>query len=394
MPNLSGYNAAKVARDNQLYALALQIILFALRRNIIVSAEGPVSSWVWAALIAMLLRDYTEEDAKLYNTLVMVDFHDCCHGSRRKKHTGWLSTRRVYQQLHAECRGDHTHLPFGVSWLRGRWRFDTADERVYPKLLAQRVAKCLVEVALQANWSLNVPPRLHDLSTAAHGTQSKRRRPIVPEYHHFQFLPATQPLPDNCKQLPPHLGGECSEDAAPMDVHNPDDFAMEHADNDEVATPSLGDRIKVGFYHTPKQFLSLALQAQRPMDVTNHIEEPTRFALSFNMKYSAEVVKLERKKNILHARLMAKRLEGEEKALHAALDPHLQQVLKGKNLLLWKELLVRYNYDDLAVRSAVGWKPRRSQLLSDPVPNGHHGCGRSGQVFGMETKSNPWQAPK
>ena len=106
---------------------------------------------------------------------------------------------------------------------------------------------------------------------------------------------------------------------------------------------------KIGFYHTPKQFLSLACNAMHPMDATDHLEEPTRYALEFNLQYPEAVVKLERKKNLLQAKLLAVQCEEQEKALHAALPPSLQKVLLGKRLLVWKKLLEKYQYDDLQV---------------------------------------------
>jgi hypothetical protein len=83
-----------------------------------------------------------------------------------------------------------------------------------------------------------------------------------------------------------------------------------------------------------------------PMDATDHLEEPTRYALEFNLQYPEAVVKLERKKNLLQAKLLAVQCEEQEKALHAALPPSLQKVLLGKRLLVWKKLLEKYQYDD------------------------------------------------
>ena len=53
---------------------------------------------------------------------------------------------------------------------------------------------------------------------------------------------------------------------------------------------------KVGFYHNPKQFVSLAMGVQHPMDATEHLEAVTRYALEFNLQYPPQVVMLERKK--------------------------------------------------------------------------------------------------
>ena len=117
----------------------------------------------------------------------------------------------------------------------------------------------------------------------------------------------------------------------------------------EVQGEIAGKFVKVGVYHTPKQFLSLARQTLHPMDTTDHLEEVTRFALNFNLQYPPHLIKLERKKNLLQARLLALQCEEQERELHKGLPSCLGKVLEGKRLLVWKKLLEKYNYDDLQV---------------------------------------------
>ena len=105
----------------------------------------------------------------------------------------------------------------------------------------------------------------------------------------------------------------------------------------------------MGFYHTPEQFLQKALQTGHPMHTTEHLEEVTREALEFNLRYPHHLVELERKKNLLHAKLMAAQLEKQELTLHAEMPECLRKVLDGKRLLLWRSLLEKYGYDDLEI---------------------------------------------
>jgi hypothetical protein len=90
--------------------------------------------------------------------------------------------------------------------------FDTATEAAYPALLAQRAIACLVDVAKARAFSLEKAPRLHDKATAALGKQSKKHKPLIPEYHHFAKHPASLPLPPGSKALAPHLGGNEREE--------------------------------------------------------------------------------------------------------------------------------------------------------------------------------------
>eukprot|EP00435_Cladocopium_sp_Y103_P018449 s3915_g4.t1 len=134
------------------------------------------------------------------------------------------------------------------------------------------------------------------------------------------------------------------------DVYNGDN--TDTMETDRAVDTNRGkqaDSQKYGTYHTPLQFLSRAQKVQHPMDSTDHLEEPTKFALDFNFRFPSDVVKLERRKNLLQAKLMAARLAEDEKKLHSELPPSLQKVLEGKSLLVWKALLEKCHYDDMGV---------------------------------------------
>jgi len=83
-------------------------MVFCWRRDIIFSIENPANSWLWAALVQLTLQ-HSAEAAEIYNMLEKVIFHACCHGSTRRKETGWLSTKGIYDSLQAVCQYDHPH---------------------------------------------------------------------------------------------------------------------------------------------------------------------------------------------------------------------------------------------------------------------------------------------
>ena len=329
-PGLSGLNKTKVEKANQLYSFTLRILISLEGRQIAISIENPFGSYLWAALVKLTM-EHSRQAMSLYNRLEMVRFHSCCHGSRRKKDTGWLSSPGVFKALYATCMDDHPHDPWGVSWTMGMWKWDTASEASYPALLAQRAAACLVQYAKDCNWNLQPQPRLHDLSNASIGKQSRKRKPLVPEYHRVAFQSKHLQIPHGAKIIAPHQGGMSAEEVNSSSVRN------------------LSAEVKVGYFHTPKQFVSMGRCVRHPMDSVEHLESATLSALNFNLQYPSDLVKIERKKKILHAKILAKKLAKEETDLHSAMPLCLQKVLEGKNLLLWKSLLVKYDYDDLGV---------------------------------------------
>ena len=312
LPNMSDNHRAKVDSANILYKLAIDIILFCKRRQIIVSVENPANSWLWAALVKLSLEHSTAA-AEAYNALEKVIFHACCHGSTRRKATGWLGTAGVYTDLEATCQNDHVHEPWGIHWAAGAWVFDTSAEAAYPALLAQRAVQCMLKVVAQRQLSLQAPPRLHDLATAAQGRHSQ----LIPEFHHFSKQLASEPQQQGTKFLAPHLGGDSREE-------------LQTETDGQQSDEGVRKFVKVGVYHTPKQFLSRAKELKHPIDATDHLEPVTRQALQFNLKYPAEVVKLERKKNLLFAKLLAAQTDSQEKALHHGLPESLAKVLSGK----------------------------------------------------------------
>ena len=328
LPSISQIDRIKVQKANILYALGLEIILKLAKRNVVISVENPFNSWLWTVFIHLTLSK-SLEDKRIYNSLKMVRFHSCCHGSKRRKDTGWLATPEVFEPLTATCRNDHPHEPWGVSFQFGQWKFDTSSESAYPNLLAQRAAACLSKHATSAGKSLHPKARLHDLATAALGRQSKKHKPLVPEYHHYSHQPKAVALPAGAKIIAPHLGGESEENAGDGQ--------------------RLNEQNKLGHFHSPKQFVSMAKLAQHPMDSVEHLEEATLFSMRYNLQKPQELIKLERKKNLLQAKILAKQLEEKERDLHLNLSSSMQKVLDGKKLLLWKQLLIKYGYDDLAV---------------------------------------------
>ena len=333
MPGLSELNQKKVDSANALYSLAIDILVEVIPRGVVVSIENPWNSWMWSALVE-LARRKSPLACKLYNQLDFVQFHACCHGSLRRKNTGWLSTKGVFAALQAQCKNDHPHASWGVNWRDGKWTFDTASEAAYPVLLAQRAAACLAKEALHKELSLRQQPRLHDKATASTGQQSRKHFALIPEYHHVKTLPATQAIPQGAKIIAPHRMGE---------------FREETKNKGESVDNRATENHRVGFFHTPEQFLSMAKTVAHPMDTADHIEPVTKEAINFNLKHHPDLVKIERRKNLLQARLMAKQLEAKEKELHSNLPGCLEKVLANKKLLLWKGLLEKYGYDDMGV---------------------------------------------
>ena len=65
----------------------------------------------------------------------------------------------------------------------------------------------------------------------------------------------------------------------------------------------------------------------------------TRKAIQFVVKSDPKLVSIERKKQLLKAKIKAKQLAKLEQDLHESLHPAVEKVVHDKKILLWKTLL-------------------------------------------------------
>ena len=77
------------------------------------------------------------------------------------------------------------------------------------------------------------------------------------------------------------------------------EFREETKNKGESVDNRATENHRVGFFHTPEQFLSMAKTVAHPMDTADHIEPVTKEAINFNLKHHPDLVKIERRKNLL-----------------------------------------------------------------------------------------------
>ncbi|CAK9014200.1 Uncharacterized protein SCF082_LOCUS12246 [Durusdinium trenchii] len=226
----------------------------------------------------------------------------------------------------------------------------TASRAAYPVLLAERMSAAVKSYLLGQGHAFTALPPLRTHTLALQHRQHKSRPHLIPEFAQVVWLPDDAPIPSQGKLLPPGShGGKGPEEHEPPNSR------------------------RVGIFHTPEEFVAKAMIAKHPMDERG-IERITLEAVDFVKNSDPKLVDIERKKNILKARTLAKRLEAEESALHKNLDPAVQKVVQDKKILLWKKLLEEANYDDMEkkikmaeiseeqLRSTARW--RRKALIS------------------------------
>ena len=106
---------------------------------------------------------------------------------------------KLFESLAIKCDGSHTHASWGVWKTHGSWKFDTADEAVYPKLLSRGWFNALCANCLQNFYNALGEFRLEVLQQT--GVQDKHHPSLISEYASIEWLPEVPqaPLPKSCK---------------------------------------------------------------------------------------------------------------------------------------------------------------------------------------------------
>ena len=96
----------------------------------------------------------------------------------------------------------------------------------------------------------------------------------------------------------------------------------------------------------PWDFLARAIEVGHPRSLAIHLNEEVTNMLQQNFAGDLHSLVKERAAYLMKWTTRCKELESEEKLLHCSLEPHLQQVLRGKRLLVFQEMLNDLGYPD------------------------------------------------
>ena len=109
-----------------------------------------------------------------------------------------------------------------------------------------------------------------------------------------------------------------------------------------------------GVPHSPEAFVAAAVKAGHPKTLKPPLPEPLQRAVNLNKQLGAKGLEDFRNKWFEKWEARAKQLEPDESELKGCMPGHLQDILKPKRLLLWKEMLSDIGYKDMGVFDEVG----------------------------------------
>ena len=309
-------NGIRLHKANLLYLFVVDLLLLLIHTPCVISLENPNRSWFWAVMMHLILQTGNNQLIRFWDSLADIEFDACCLGSTRKKTTRWKSSPGIFDQLAKRCQNDHTHEPFQLTFQQGRWQFDAAAEAAYPEPLCLLTSHCAKQALLSQGRVFTTTQPLRRRTLAMQRRQHRKRTQLVPE---FKTVTACQ-----------------------------DDTSLTKFQT--WMFPGKGEKEKetkkIGTYHTPTEFVELAMDLQHPMgDIP--ISKETLAALDWVTTTDPKLVVLKMKINVLKAKILGKSLESEERTLHEGLDPSVRKVVKNKRILLLEKFLKDTEFQDI-----------------------------------------------
>ena len=307
-------------------------------------------------------------------------FHLCCHGGQRPRLLRIWASQDVFGSLEARCDDSHPHKPWQPRLVGRQLKFRTADESTYPSLFCHRL-RSAVAARLGLPLLSQEPAQcisLHDKGTRLALGQQPRGSgfgPLVAEFSHFVscFCPAAQPQLADAFLLQQPKGARIVR----RRVLQPGEVvqALEHCEHcvflempdlksQRVPCPFQVELCSIGIPCQPSEFIKRAVAVGHPRSLEFHLDEDVSRAVHANFVGDASVVASFRIDFVKKWSNRAKELQGAEDALHAEMPEYLAQVLQGKRLLLFKEMMTAAGCtDELLFRDIVsgfrisGWMP-------------------------------------
>ena len=331
LPLLSEHDQVRVDQANIIYDFCVEVAIECANRGVIFSVENPRNSWFWTVAKQQATNTHSSH---LWEQLETVSFQHCMYGSDRDKWSTWLCTQHVLSSLCVVCDKSHSHKPWSVTKTVSGWAFDTALEAEYPVKLCQQVAQLILADCLHRGAQ---PPAKALSSTDTLPKRLKRRV-------------AAGALVKG-RRLPPLLSEFAEIVQIPKDQFNEEQHKLlrQFYDRGNSGTTTGPDTCVVGVYRSMEGFVEEAIALNHPFDTLFQPLEEQKRALHFILSSSPQDLVKHRLDAIRHLIDRRKQLAADEAALHESLPTHLKQILKGKQLLLFKEILALHKYPDVQI---------------------------------------------
>lgn len=368
LPSLQGLDLHRVTTANAIYKNLALLAEVAILNGCFISVENPTRSYMWQT-------KWFQRLIKKFN-LFEVKFQQCMWGGKRDKWSSFYTNAKWLLPLEKTCDGSHNHLPWGVGFSDGKFKFNTAEEAEYPPLLCSTIASLAYDAALDAGCQLpNHTTKKRKSSgsnsslKAAAGRQPRGNKlpEVIPEFDYTLESPWCLPPPNKVPRL---LQGNESEH---FSLTHPAKL-LSYIPSGETTDESHCGMAKIGVYRSCDKFTSEALKLVHPFDDDSTLDDAIKSNIYQLLTKGCEWMASYRQKQMAYYEARACELAAREQALHDGMPPSRAVLVKDKRFLLFQEMCVDAGVDDEGILDL--------QVLGTPL------VGRSGTSSLFETEEN------
>lgn len=332
LPGLSPSERLRVDLANLIYAFIAFISTLCHNMGILWSVENPLTSYLW--LIPFMI------DLMNLPGVYVFQFQQCMHGGTRPVWRRWITNIKSFEALVATCDNSHVHESFNIGKHDGHWKFDTATEATYPKVLCQRVAR-LVHDALISKGFVALATSITE-ADEHFLTKRNRQRASVGLFVRGNRLPEVITEFESIAEFPSSAPRAISAEIKFQDSYGK---VLRHKSGGDG-----GAQFEIiGLYRTPAQFNQCARKLRHPIDLCTSSPDVLKQNIFWVLTSSQLQVAKFRCEQLSKLHKRAVELSGKELLSREGLSPQTIKVLKGKNLLLLREVLQECHYPDVEV---------------------------------------------
>ena len=332
-PWLQGVLRDRVESANSIYIHLALFCLWLQSMSIGWSIENPGNSYIW------MIHLYKQLEQVAY----WVQFHACCHGSTRKKLTGFLTNVVELTGLEATCQGDHPHDGWGLIRDCDSWKFATSKEAAYPVTLCQRIGSLLEMKALKlglktAGSSIS---SLHKVRASV-GSQPKISKfpTLISEFGSVcNVISDTEPSLNDKRQLTRAFHNI----PAGSKLLRSDSWKGEKGEQQQTEK-----KFVFGVYRSQMRFVEDSMKLQHPFDCCVGVPDDALKCLAAHLQSSPLAMIKQRLNTLLAWKKKAVELKPDDDILFAKMTSGCRSVLKGKRISLMKYIAGQIGWPDLA----------------------------------------------
>ena len=383
LPFLQFTDRIKVSKANKLYHLTAKLVRWANEVGCIVCIENPQFSFFWQTTFIQ----------SILHLLQFTVFQSCQYGSHRPKRTMLAFNAREFHVINKMCGGvgpGHKHAKWGID--HGTNKFATAMETAYPMMLAKVIAAQFLLVFQRLGFKA-LPETMSELTNldnevlpalrAEAGIQSKASRlpPMIPTFAakilltgfvrdlpHIDLMAkipadlsvatvnAQTTLPKGSKLLamkPSLLPAKSLQGGAIVSSQH-----VKQEDVDRIVEKfSLTTDNRVGetqsqLWGVPwseEQFVQQMVQYGHPTSLQSCLPQVLKHTVEKYSSTSSHERMSHRANRLGYWLRRLHDLRRDEAALKEKMHPDVADIVRGKNILVWKEMLESSGYSDMDV---------------------------------------------